>query len=355
MYSHNIQNGSAVMAAQIGYDHTPAETIRTSVDHFFSSFAKDQIADSATGAGHRWKIGHDLVIDVPRRIAENGWHDGLKGLGHIVLTDLPTKDGIPIPFLSHEGIGAILVKWGIKKAWLNLSLFKVSVGGVAAFGGTSALSSALHGTLVMKGATFFGTIGVGSGEIWLASYTSNPILLIGGIENIAAGVVSAWKTYSVYVAPLHFFGAGLISAAIGGVVGYLVASGEEPTVRWRNAAKMSARSALLGAAYSVKIGFGLGAVLALVAFEGSRRLAHVHERRQRSLLHCDETSFKELLRASSALSPTFAELWGLTISQFRLNHESKTRLDARDVVKLDARPIEKLDTSTNVEDGFSQT
>ena len=47
------------------------------------------------GNMHRWKHGHDLLVDVPKVLLNKGPEGVVHRIGHILLTDLPTKAGDP--------------------------------------------------------------------------------------------------------------------------------------------------------------------------------------------------------------------------------------------------------------------
>lgn len=112
---------------QLAYLQIPAATLRGFADSLFPGFAKDAVADAVSGTGHRFMAGHDLLLDVMPRFATepaSAFHQA----GHILLTDFPTKAGIPIPGFSHSGLGEFLVNCGIPKGWMCMNIMDAGVG-----------------------------------------------------------------------------------------------------------------------------------------------------------------------------------------------------------------------------------
>ena len=190
-----------VVRGQMAYMHIPASELRNFVDGLAPSLAKNEIADCASGYGHRYKAGHDLLLDVPATFNRDGVSAGLKHAGHIILTDFPTKAGIPIPGFGHSGLGQLVEQAGIAKGWLQISLFDTGVGVFVFADGATNLMQALQGSLMMDFGTACQTFGMGSVEIGFAVATQNPLLVAGGVQNVFAGLVSTWQTISVYVVP----------------------------------------------------------------------------------------------------------------------------------------------------------
>ncbi|MBC2594620.1 hypothetical protein H5P28_10150, partial [Ruficoccus amylovorans] len=115
-----------------------------------------------------------------------------------------------------------------------------------------------------------------------------------------AGVVSAWKTFSVYVDPQSFFGASLTSALIGLTVGYGIA-GQSPS----EALTTALRSGVVGGLFSVSAAFGFGAIGGLLACLAGRALARRHQMAADRLLMVDATSLGLLLEELEQGSPDF--------------------------------------------------
>jgi hypothetical protein len=280
-----------IVPGQFAYLSIPSTQLRHFVDDLFPFFAKFPLADSlACGGGHRYRAGHDLLLDLPSTFSNHGVTMGYQHAGHVLLTDFPTKAGIPIPGFSQGGLGQWLQSIGISQGWLNVNACDAGVGLIAIAEGGADLMQALGGTLDMHVWTFFDTLVEGGIEILLACHLENPLLLVGGIENVLAGMVSAWKTFSVYVDPQSFFGASLTSALIGLMVGYGIA-GQSPS-----AALMTAlRSGVIGGLFSVSAGFGFGAIGGLLAFIAGQALARRQQLEEDKLLMVDRQSLQFLL------------------------------------------------------------
>ncbi len=281
---------TVIVPTQLAYMHIPTNELRNFADGMFPNLAHNPVADVAKGFNHRYMAGHDLLLDVPGSFAKEGMVGGLKHAGHIVLTDFVTKAGIPIPGFSHSGLGHFLEQANIHKGWLQVNLCETGVGIIAISEGSSDLMQAIHGTLLMNGATFFDTFGEGAIEIGLAIVTKNPILLLGGIENIAAGIASVWHTVSIYVDPLVFFGSAGTSALIGFAFSYGLAGKS-----LSDAALDSIRSGTIGALFTLSQAFGFGALAGFVSYGMGSKLASIHNESLQALLTIDDNAYRLLL------------------------------------------------------------
>jgi hypothetical protein len=128
--------------------------------------------------------------------------------------------------------------------------------------------------------------------------TTNPLLMTAaGLQNILAGIVATWNTFSVYVDPLEVFGAAGVSALLGfGMAKCLV--GEEITVATRDAI----RSGTIGAMYSVSTAFGYGALAGFVVCRLANALASHHNNQSQNRLSVNPKAHKlliETLRSGS--------------------------------------------------------
>ena len=280
-----------VVPSQMAYLHIPAAELRGFVDGFFPNLATNRIADSASGFGHRYRAGHDLFLDVPATFSSHGPLEGIRHAGHIILTDFPTKAGIPIPGFSHSGLGQILEQAGISNGWLQLSLFDTGVGIFAFADGASALIQALQGSLSMDFGTACQTFGMGSAELGLAIATQNPLLLAGGVQNVFAGLVSTWNTFSVYVDPLDLLGAAGLSTLLGFAISHGIV-GESLS----NATLDAARSGVIGALFSISSAFGFGALSGFVACRLAKALAECHNQAGQARLTVDAHSYRMLVQ-----------------------------------------------------------
>jgi len=305
-----LMGGTAIIVpGQMAYLELPANVIRdaveNSVEKVFSNLARCPDADLMPGRtvsggfGHRWEYGHDLLVDIPRTMIENGPLRAIKQAAHIVLTDGPTKAGMPIPGLSGQGLGQFLIDAGIPKPYLSFHWADGCLGVLAISEGSSDLMMAIHGSLEMNPATFVDTFGEGGIEIALALAAKsawglaafNPaFVIVGGMENIVAGIVSAYQTVSVYVDPLDFFGSAGTSALIGFGLAYGLA-GES----LNDASIDSVRSGTVGAFFSLSPAFGCGALAGFISFRMGRKLATIHNSSTRALLTVDENAYLQLL------------------------------------------------------------
>lgn len=130
-YSASLATELLVSPGQLIYMHIPAKELRNFADSMFPDLAKNSIADCARGMGHRYRAGHDIFLDVPSTLLNDGPEAAIKHLGHIIATDFPTKAGIPIPGFSQSGLGHLLEHWGIPKAWMSLNISDAGLGFLA--------------------------------------------------------------------------------------------------------------------------------------------------------------------------------------------------------------------------------
>lgn len=297
----SLLEGSAfIFPGQAVYMKLDANVVRGFFDETFAKFAVNTDADFISGYGHRWKGGHDLGSDVYRTLIDHGPLRAFNQAAHIVLTDLPSKAGIPIPGLSgSSSLGQWLVDAGIQKGYLSIHWADGTFGFLAISEGSTDLIQAIHGSLAMNALTFFDTFAEGGAEIALALAAKtawglgafNPAFaIVGGVENILAGIISVYQTASVYVDPLAFFGSAGTSALIGFGLAYGVA-GESLSESSAN----GIRGGAVGAFYSLSPAFGYGALAGFVAYKLGRKLAEVHNESTRVLMSVDENAYKQLL------------------------------------------------------------
>lgn len=281
-----------VSPGQMLYMQIPHKELRDFAEGVFPAFKTNQFADVLSGWQHRYKAGHDLLLDVPSTFTTHGPMEGLKHAGHILLTDFPTKAGIPIPGLSHSGLGHMLEHWGIPKAWMSLNISDAGFGFLAIADSHSTLMAALQGHLSMDFGTAVQTFGAGALELKLAMIaTANPVLITAaGIQNILAGLVATWKTFSVYVDPLDFFGATGMSALLGFGFAHGLA-GERLT----DASRDAIRSGTIGALYSVSTAFGYGALAGFVVCRLASALAKHHNAQVGDRLTVDPHTYRLLV------------------------------------------------------------
>lgn len=259
-----------IIPAQFAYISIPTNSLRSFFDHQFASFAKCSTADYLTGFPHRYRGGHDLLLDISSTFKGQGLKEATHQAGHILLTDFPTKAGIPIPGFSQSGLGGLLQEWGISSGWLQLNICDVGVGIIAVSESHPELYSALDGLIKMDTSTFFDTFVEGSVEVALAFYFENPILLYAGVENLLTGFISAYQTFSICVDPLDLLGSGIISAITGFFVTKLLRSGDSNNkLAYINAL----RAGIVGGFFAINPAFGFGAILAILSVELGKYIA----------------------------------------------------------------------------------
>ncbi|MBL4830988.1 MAG: hypothetical protein JKY55_14025 [Aliivibrio sp.] len=279
-----------IAPAQMLYMNIPAKELRNFVDGMFPSVAVNIIADSVRGFDHRYFAGHDLFLDIPKTFASHGFKEGLLHAGHVLLTDFPTKAGIPIPLFSHSGLGHLLENAGIHRGWLQVSLFDSTVGIMAISESASDLLQAIHGSLMMNYGTFFDTFVEGSITVGFGVAASNPLLVIAGVQELLAGCVAVYNKLSVYVDPLELFGSAGISALIGFGVAYGIA-GENLS----DASKNGIRSGSIGALFKISSAFGFGALAGFTSYRIGRALAHKHNESMNSCFSLNRETYQLLV------------------------------------------------------------
>lgn len=254
---------AAVSAGNFAYMQIPSDDIRRFCDHAIPALAKNSIADSSRGYMHRWAAGHDLLMDVPRTFTDKGFVDGMKHAGHILLTDFPTRDGIPIPGLSKCGLGRFLTETcNIPRPYLCLNVVDATVGIFAMSEGTLDMINVVSNQLRMTPQLFFDTFVEGAAEIAGGYVCKSPLLMISGAENIGAGLIATYNTVTRplwYVDPLDFFSGSLTSALIALLVSRFILK------RDTNASVKSAvQSAAVGGLFVLSPCFGFGGLAALL-------------------------------------------------------------------------------------------
>lgn len=298
---------SAVGGAQYAYMHIPADVLRNTVDGMFPSLAKNAAADAVSGFGHRWAHGHDLITDIVPQFFRHPVHASQQA-GHILLTDFPTKAGIPIPGFSQSGLGTLLVDLGIPKGYLSLNMMDTGIGLLAVGEGSCDLISAMSGNVPMDTWTAFDTFGEGGIELALGDSTQNPLLIGAGIENILAGCVSTLKTFTDYVDPASFFGHSMTGAILGAGFSYALNRKRDKDTLRRTVLGTSARSALLGALSSASEYFTAGAFLGFTAMQIGKIMAANAQKEQMLCCSCSPLTFEQQLKTFTE-DAFFREHW----------------------------------------------
>ena len=282
------------------YGALDAKVLRQYVDSLFPDFAKDAVADNLKGQWHRWKNRHDLLTDVGAKLFSDP-EAAIHRAGHILLTDFPTKAGIPIPGFSANGIGQILADWGINKGYMCLNIADGTVGIMAISESHADLLTALNGG-TMDGWTFFDTYVEGGLEIWAGVKTFNPLLMAAGFENVAAGIIATCDTFRVTIE--EFFGAAFGGSLLGLGVSLLLWRNRPAEERIRKAIFTGTRAAILGGAGAISPFLSLGLAAGFCFHELCKSIidgkARVHE--------YEPGIFKVMLE-SSMESPSFRDAW----------------------------------------------
>jgi len=282
-----------ILPAHFAYARIPSESLRHFVDSLFPGLAKDSIADFVTGYGHRFKHGHDLLVDVGNTWKSHGFSRAAHQAGHIIFTDLPTKAGIPLPGLSANGLGEWLSNTlNVSEAWFCINISKAGISVLAVPEATMDLMQAAAGELLMNSVwTFLDTFGEGAVEIVLGYATHNPFLLAAGAGEMLAGMLAivnagkhAIERATILIPdPFAFFGAGLFSAILGFAISGIVTGGDMVA-----ATETSLRSGLIGALCALSLPCGMGAALGFAAYAYGQALARQGQ---------DETYSGESLRS----------------------------------------------------------
>ena len=345
----------ATAGGAIAYGFIPARTLYNSVDKIFPEYlTKCKIADFISGGKdgyHRWVGGHDLFIDVPKTFGDEGLAEACRQTGHL-LTDFPTKAGIPIPGFSKSGFGGILNNLGIDWHWMKVSFFDTGIGFLSIAEGHEDLIAALNDNLEMSFETFVDTFVEGGIELSFAISTQNPILLVGAIENLAAGIVSAWKTYTYYVDPIDFFGGAIGSAIVGGLFTLLFS--KEPTLNGKlvQSLKNASKSAAIGGLFTVKSFFGYGALLGMIAYRLGEKLAEKDAKDIAKFYSIDTNSFDLFLKTVCEGDPKFMEFWESSFKVKTFDDSTKTFDDYVETLN-DSR--ETFDNSSEIFDDYTKT
>lgn len=279
MDSSTIEMQVSGVFGQYVYAKIPANELRYFFDHRFPDLAKDIIADVAKGHSHRWVAGHDLLVDVPKTFFEHGFGKAVHQAGHILLTDFPTKAGIPIPGLSKAGLGDFLVSHGIPKGYLNISLIDNVFSILAVAEASLNLAEAISGQMQMSVANFFSTFVVGSAELVVAfiimpSGFASGVMAIAGIENILAGVVATYNTVINRMVPVEtFLGYSLFSAVLGMSLMYFLQRKCNDRDKWKKIYFAGMRSGIVAGMGMVASYFAWGCTLGFMAYSIGEKMA----------------------------------------------------------------------------------
>lgn len=323
---YNVAVDCLAIPGNLAYYKIPTNMLRSSVDSLFPVLAKCREADYLSGAYHRFRGGHDLIVDIAKTMQDKGFAPALRQVGHITLTDFPTKAGIPIPGFSGTGIGKHLADLGIGKGWLCVNMSDASVGVLAIAESSSDLLQAFSGQLDMNVWTFFDTFVEGGVEIAIACHTENPMLLCAGIENVLAGIIATGKALEEYLKPFYvdpvmFLGRTFCTGIIGFAISALILKKEADT-SLLNAMKSGAVSALF--VLSPTFAYGSMAAFAIIGF--GEYLAKLNTESVNSCLYWDQAAVCAYMLSAETAFPGFAD-WYM-MGQSKLTLDSK-RLSMR--------------------------
>jgi hypothetical protein len=150
------------------------------------------------------------------------------------------------------------------------------------------------------------------------------------VQNILAGIVATWNTFSVYVDPLEVFGAAGISALLGfGMAKCIV--GEEITVATRDAI----RSGTIGAMYSVSTAFGYGALAGFVVCRLANALATHHNSQGRNRLSVNPHAYQLLIETLKSGSTDINKILIETTPRWLAPEGTTSHFKARKLPSLD--------------------
>ena len=297
---------ASVAAGQMAYLQIPADALRSCMDKLGGSLATLPYADSASGMWHRWRAGHDLLVDIPTSFADpskSGWHH----LGHVLVTDFPTISGIPIPGMSAAGLGDWLVNTcGIKAGWLCLNVVDAGVGICAVSESCSDLLAALSGEMSLNAWTFLDTFGEGAAEVWLGMQTMNPLLLAGGVLDLSAGCAMVGnelvKLVSWKANMLEVLGGSLTGALVGiGISAWLYRK-RPPEELARHMFCNGFRMALIGGLGAISPWLSLGAAVGFICYKIGAGMGKAEQDRVTpEMVRVALSTFRK--------NPEFAKLW----------------------------------------------
>lgn len=173
-------------------------------------------------------------------------------------------------------------------------LFK-GIGGIKeGLEGYEDLISAISGDLPMNAEIFQDTFGEGSIELLTGISTSNPLLIGAGAENILAGFISAWKTYTCYIDPASFFSHSITAALLGSGISYILNRNVHKESLVSSVMRTAGRSSLLGGFGAVSWYFSAGTSLGFLAMKLGEMMAINAQREQILSCACSPKTFEQM-------------------------------------------------------------
>ncbi len=161
-----------------------------------------------------------------------------------------------------------------------------SVGVLCVADGYFDIVNAFSGNLQMNFGTFCSTFGQGSLEIGGAILTKNPLLLVSGTEHIVAGIVSAWKTYTIHID----FGATLTSTLLGFLTSKFILKND-----MQESVLKAAKSGLITGLFQLSASFGYGAVAGVAYMEYVKFLAKRDSKEVAKYMQVDEHCYERFI------------------------------------------------------------
>ena len=253
-----------VSGGNFAYLKIPTAELRGFFDSSIPALAKNCYADCASGYLHRFSAGHDIIIDIPKTLFRHGPIEATKQFGHILVTDFPTKQGIPIPGLSESGLGRWLTNTvGIPKPYLCINAMDATIGIFACTEGTMDLVNVCANNVRMSPELFVDTFVEGAAELAGGYVTKNPLLLAAGFENLCAGVYSTCYTITHPVWYAEFWdvvGGGVAGAMTSYLISKFILK-KDDAICVKNALKSFSISSL----FAISSGFGIAGIIGMVA------------------------------------------------------------------------------------------
>ena len=295
-----------VSSGNFAYLKIPAAELRGFFDSSFPALAKNHLADCASGYLHRFTAGHDIVIDIPKTLINHGPLEASKQLGHILITDFPTKQGIPIPGFSESGLGQWLTEVvGIPKPYLCINAMDVAVGVFACTEGTLDIINICANNVRMSPEVFLDTFVEGSVELAGGCAIKNPLLVAAGFENLAAGVYSSCYTITHPIWYTTFWdvaGGGLA----GGMTSLLIS---KFILKKDNATCLAnvTKSVSISSLFAVSTGFGIAGIIGMAASGYGRFLISKDNAKRAIFYRITKERYFDFLECVSHCSPDLAK------------------------------------------------
>lgn len=288
--------------------NVPKEWFVDKITQFCNWAGKDgkkltEIADFVGGRKHRFKGGHDLFIDVPRTFFKDGFENGIKHIKHL-LTDFVTTDGIPFGGFSEKGLGNFLVnKCGVhwRKCCVNVvdltnicekgfNIVDKGIGFLCIGEGGMDILNAFSGKMEMNFTTFCDTFGEGAFQLAFGIPTGNGLAITAGVENIVAGIVSTWKTFTINIDLVSLFGGALTSTIIGFLTSKYICRNDT-----QESVLKAAKSGLITGLFNVSSSFGYGAVAGVAYMEYVKFLAKRDSKEVAKYMQVDEHCYERFI------------------------------------------------------------